>query len=389
MTTPIAGASQDRYACLLLLAACAPPDLDDLFTSVEARHNGESGEAQEVEAAFAEVVDGAERTLSVALPGLSDPLLTDAILAAWDREVDVQVAVDADRADEPGVVALQNAGVPLRLADDGVTFFEFETNGVVSWTSEQIQMSHAFAVADTSAWITATRAGDTVAGPVVWFAGRGEDIAEHILLEHVQIFGGTDATAANAFNAPSKSINDTRWLFATQSDELLRVHFGPQERLIKAITDSVYAARSSVRILTDDLSDRGLATALQLKAQDGFDVEVIVGPGFGDAYAPASEVLRQQTPDVVKLQTLTVVPVPTLVFIDFDQARDGRYHRPRVLTLTHPIYSAARYDQDTPITTDQYCDGTLVVLQGDGEPSAPLQDLASIYSAARAVTTEL
>ena len=82
-------------------------------------------------------------------------------------------------------------------------------------------------------------------------------------------------------------------------------------------------------------------------------------------------------------------PRPTLVFIDFDEARDGQYHRPTLMVLTHPIFSAARYDLDTPITTDQYCDGTLMILQVDGAPSAPLQDIADIYKAARAVTTGL
>jgi hypothetical protein len=41
------------------------------------------------------------------------------------------------------------------------------------------------------------------------------------------------------------------------------------------------------------------------------------------------------------------------------------------------------------VSTDQYCDATMVVLEVDGEPSAPLQDLARVYFETRAVTTEL
>lgn len=368
------------------LAGCAGPALDQFVSDFETH---EASVETDVSADFVAVVDAAQDTLVVAVPGLNDLDIADAIVAAWDRGVDVRVVTDADHATDEGIVALQAAEVPLALVDKGITFFDFDSSTTASWGSDQVRMTHAFAVADTYEWVTATRAGLLNPGPVVWFRGHSEDLAEHFEREHNQLFGGTDAAAADTYNAPAKSINDTRWLFWGGSDESLRIHFGPQERLIKAITDAVYGARSSIRILAEDISDRGLANALQLKAEDGFDVEVIVGRTFGDAYQPASEVLRQQTPDVKKYQAAADVELPTLVFIDFDRARDGEFHRPRVLAITHPIFSAARTDLGVAVETDQYCDGTLMQLEVNGEPSGPLQDLAQAYLDTRAITTEL
>ena len=57
----------------------------------------------------------------------------------------------------------------------------------------------------------------------------------------------------------------------------MEIWLGPQERLIKRVTDAVYSSRSDVRILTNELADGGLAKALQAKSADGFDVQVVVG----------------------------------------------------------------------------------------------------------------
>lgn len=366
--------------------ACAAPDLDGLFVSLEASRSQTPADVNE---AFIERIDGASETLSIALPGLDDMAIADALIGAWSRGVDVRFVSDEERAEDPGIVALAEAGVPMRLADPGITFFDFDASSIASWGSDEVRMTHAFAIADTFEWIIATRAGTSDPGPDVWFSGHGEDLSEVLSLEHNQVFGGTDAAAADAFNAPAKSINDTRWLFWGGSDESIRVHFGPQERLIKTLIDMIYGARSSVRILTEDISDRGVATALQLKAADGFDVEVIVGRDFGSTYPPASEVLRRQTPDVGKYQAAAQVTLPTLVFIDFDRGLDGDFHRPKVIAITHPLLSTARTDLGVAVSTDQYCDATMVVLEVDGEPSAPLQDLARVYFETRAVTTEL
>jgi hypothetical protein len=376
-----------RTLWLAALSAACTPDLTGFFLDATPVT---SDDAADVNAAFADVAASATEELRVALPALDDPTLTEALIAAHDRGVDVQVVSDAQAADTTGLVALADAGVPLSLVDDDLAFFDFSLNDDVAWTGDQVQMTQSYAVADRARWINASRAGTTVAGPIAWFEGQGEDITEVIAAEHNQLMGGTDAASLDAFNATNKSSPDVRWLFPTASDELLAVHFGPQERLIKMMIDTVYAARSGIRVMSEDISDEGLARALQAKAADGFDVEVIVGATFGQTSPALSEILRSQTPDVPKLQANAAGGLPTVMFVDFEPARDGFFHRPRVMVLSHPVWSAARLFNGQVVETDQYIDGTLMVLSVSSiAPSEPLAVIADLYNEARATAEEL
>lgn len=371
---------------LALLAGCVAPDPGEAFTDLDI---APVTEASAVNSRFVDVAVEAERTLHVALPGLSDPDLADAIVAAWDRGVEVAVVTDADQADDAGVALLLEAGVPLRLADGAVTYFEFTLNGPVAWSSDQAQMTHAFIVGDGTRVALATAAGHVDDRPAVVFAGHSEELGEDLISEHVQVFGGVDATALTAFDSPAKSIADARWSYPTQSDDMLELWLGPQERVVKRLIDAVYAARSSIRVLTDDLADEGLALALQRKAEDGFDVEVLVGRRFATTNPALSQVLLDQAPDVPLLRATTDAVLPTVVYIDYDRARDGRFHMGKALVATHPVWSAARLSSGAEVVTDQLCDGALVVVTRHGEPGDNLIQLAGLYQDARATAEDL
>ncbi|MCB9682448.1 MAG: hypothetical protein H6733_13370 [Alphaproteobacteria bacterium] len=368
------------------LGACAAPDTSGLFNALEV-HTVQGG--AEADADLIALADAATVELRIALPGLSDPDLTDAVLAAWDRGVEVWVVVDVDHASDAGVAAIADAGIGLKLADGGLTYYDFGTNRDVSWTSTQTRMTHAFAVADRTEVVMASGAGDLLGGTRVVFTGHSEELGEDLLTEHNQLFGGSDATAVTAFNAMAKSIADIRWVYPSQDDELVEVWFNPQERAVKRITDAVYRATSSIRIVTEDFADEGLARALQRKAEDGFDVEVIVGASFGSTSSALSDVLRNQAPDVPLLQSVSTEPLPTIAFVDYDRARDGRYHMPSAMVLTHPILSAARLFADVEVVNDQLVDGALYVVEAHGAPTQPLQDLAAIYQDQRALAEDL
>ena len=375
-----------RTLALPLLVACAAPDPAELRDRIDL-HLEDGGPAANTH--FIELIDRAQEEVAIALPGIADPLLTDAILDARARDVYVEVIVDVDHFEDEGVQALLRTHFPVRLADRGLAYFDFGTNQDVSWRSDQTHMTHAFAVADRLDFVLANGAGDLEPGTRTLFSGYSEDLAEDLLLEHNQIFGGTDATTTTAFDALAKSIADVRWRYPTQGEETLEVWFNPQERGVKRIIDAVYRAKQSVRIMSEDFADQGLARALQHKAEDGFDVEVLVGRSFGQASQALSDVLSNQAPDVPLVQSTTPDPLPTLVFIDFDRARDGFFHRPTVHVLTHPIWSSARLFAGVEVHTDQLTDGALYVYQVDGAPSAPLQDLAAVYQERRALSEVL
>lgn len=376
-----------RLLPILLAAACSAPDATELFTTLDLTVAPDAAPANDE---FSAVADVAERTLHVAVERLADEAFAQTLVDAWDRGVDVRVVVDAQQADAPGVPIVEDAGIPLQRADDGIAYFDFGTNRDVAWSGDQTVMTHAFVVADGVEVAMATRAGDVGPGTRLVFAGHSEDLGEDLVQEHIQVFGGTDATATTAFSAMAKSIVDTRWAYPTQDDEILEVWFNPQERGVKRIIDAIYRARSSVRVMSADVADEGLARALQRKAEDGFDVEVLVGNTFGASSSALSDVLRNQAPDVPLLQQVAIDdPLPTIVFVDFDRARDGRYHMPMVYVLTHPIWSAARLYADVEVLNDQLVDGALYVIGAHGQPTGLQQDLAEIYKDQRALAEVL
>lgn len=364
----------------LSLLACADPPVEAAaFTRVDLE---QVDGAQAVSDRFVAALDATGQQALVMLPQLGDTALADALIRAWQRGVQVEVVTDVDQAQDPGAVALAEAGVPLSLADGAVTYFDYALNQDVSWASEDTIMSHATLVLDQRRVLNATVAGDPTTGDSaqggrLLFTVESEDLAHDLDLEHNQVYGGIDATALTAFDSQAKSIADSRWRYPTQTDLDLEVWLGPQERVVKRVIDAVYSARKSVRILTDDLADEGLSKALQDKALAGFDVQVVVGPAFGTSAAGPSGLFRTQTPDVVKLQVADAT-VPTLVLIDVEE-EGQELLTARAMVVSHPLYSAARIYRGTTVRTDQLIDGNLFVLADYDEPGEELLSLRQLW----------
>lgn len=343
---------------LLPLVGCAEPDLDAMFTLADVSSGGRT----EAVDALAALADGAEESLVVSIPGGQDTEVSDILVRTADRGVSVEVVTDYDRREDPGIVALADAGIPVTLADDGITYFEFNLNADVSWTSEETILSSSFAVADHLEFMSASDLGEIHDGRRIIVEGRGQDLADDLFKEHNQLFGGADAVSTTAFDNLAKSIADNRWLYPLGTGPTLEVWFGPQERVTKRIIDSVYSAKASVYVLTDDLANEGLVKALQHKAGNDFDVQVIVGPSFGNNSAPLSRLLTNDAPDVVKRQ-VTTARTPTVVLIDLQTARDGNTYPAKGFVLSHDLYSAERLYRGGEVVTDQLVDGVLWTLE--------------------------
>lgn len=383
-----------RTLPLLALVGCAAPSVDALDNQLHTHVVNGPDETAEI---FLDAIDSAETKLDFALPKGQDTRLSDALIAAQDRGVAVRVITDFDEAASPAISALLAAGVPTTLADDGITYFEFLLGDTVTWPSEQTIMSHAFAIVDYELTpyryakprvIQATDLGGMEAGPRVVFEASGEQLAEDMWIEHNQVFGGADAVAATAYDAMAKSIADSRYRYDTQNNVELQVWFGPQERLVKRVTDAVYSARSDVRILTDDFASNGLAFALQEKARWGFDVNVIVGPHFGTTSSALSRPLTNDTPDVGKWKT-SLDEIPTIILIDYGENMAGRHDTARALVITHDLYSSARLYRSGEVVNDQLIDGALWELRVYGEPSGDLLELETLWESALAGAEEL
>lgn len=359
----------------LLLACTGAPDVEaTAFTRVDMSIVDGSAAVDE---AFVAALDQVERQALVMLPQLEDTALSDALIAAHQRGVQVEVVTDVDESQDAGALALVEAGVPVALADGAITYFDFALNQDVSWPSSDAIMSHATLVLDDNRVLNATTAGDATTGARILFDVTSEDLAWDLAAEHNQVYGGTDATSLTAYDSLAKSIADNRWRYPTQTDLDLEVWLGPQERLVKRVIDAIYGARKSVRVLSNDLADEGLVKALQDKAAAGFDVQVVVGPAFGTSAAGPSGLLLSQAADVVKVQVADE-DVPTLVLVDVDD-EGQELLTARAMVVSHDLYSAARIYRSSEVRTDQLIDGNLFVLDDYDEPSEQLQELRALW----------
>ncbi len=386
--------------CLLLaLGACAAPDLAQTFQQVDLAVV-DSPEA--ASALFVEAIDQAQESVDICLPQAQDQDLTDALIDAWDRGLQVRVAIDWDQREDAGVLDLADAGLPVfdpadieeqdmppsgvSLADVDIRYHEFSLNQEVSWPSSETVMSHAFVVTDNFAsdWtiapraVAASRVGDLGEGHRVVFTLRGEELAEDLWIEQNQIYGGSDAVAMTAYSSMAKSIADSGWRYPTATDVDLEIWFGPQERLTKRVIDAVYSARSTIRVVTDDFSNDGLARALESKATDGFAVQVIVGPHFGDSSGPLSRTLENA--DGIELYAVSDADfLPTLVLLDYEPNRLGQRDTARAMVLTHDLYSAGRLYRSDEVMNDQLIDGTMLQLNDYDTPSGQMLQLDALW----------
>ncbi|MEM6926610.1 MAG: hypothetical protein AAF602_06765, partial [Myxococcota bacterium] len=146
------------FVTAALATGCAAPDASDLFNAMDVAIT----DGADVEARFLDAVRSASTSLHVALPDVDDAALLEAIGAAWDNGLEVQLVVDRDQ-DSPALQSLFDIGVPITLASDEVTYFDFALNNGsgrdVGWSSSQAIQSHAYVVVDRQRIVTATTAG--------------------------------------------------------------------------------------------------------------------------------------------------------------------------------------------------------------------------------------
>ena len=376
-----------RILPLFALCACSAPDLGAAFLQSDLQIVGRD-DSTTVDARFAEAIRGAKESVKVAIPAGERTDVAEAVLEMWERGLEVEVVTDFDQQTDPGIAMLIDAEVPVTLADDGLSYFDFNVNQDITFDSTDTVMTHAMVIVDDATVHAATSAGYDVVQDVVMYSFQGEDLVIDIGLEHNQVFGGSDAVATTAFDGMAKSIADYRWRYPTQTDLDLEVWFGPQERLIKRVIDAIYSARGSVHVLTNDFTAQGMAYALQDKAELGFIVNVIVGPDFSAADNQLSRPLVTDAPDVGKFRFNGGEDVPTVILVDYRDGLDGNRYVTRAFVLTHDLYSTNRSDGATAFgdgllgqPNDQLMDGAMWTLVDYDEPSPEVEALFQLWEA--------
>lgn len=411
-------------ATLLVLPRCSteePTAPTEEFTNVDFLLDADR---DTIKARLLDDIGQADDRIEVALSRLADTDLAEALVAARARGVEVRVVADWDVRDDAGFARLE-AGSDPDAADaneiypvlgDGEIFYlpdpnlasfvgqcdineeeritvcrDGEEQGALLRPGSYNVMSHDFVLIDREIVWNLTGKFDGTNRP--WAAWRAQSVIlyEDFRAEFTQMHGGVFSTNLDTYNGPNKSTADYRVLYHT-ADEVLRVRFNPQERLVKTLIDQIYAAKASVQIMTDSIENPQLIDALEYKAAattaDGrpaFDVQVIVHP---DHQVPGSQRDRLEAMGARYIRGVDHLPTMAI----FDDARDhtGRRRPRKAAVLSHPLWHATPYElQPGPTVavypSDTFIDGNmweLVEYASQPGQSAQIDQLVGRYAGA-------
>lgn len=265
---------------LLGLTACAPerPNETELFNQVS--FVSAAPGASDIEARAISIIEGASTSCWIAAETFTSTAIADALISAQARGLDVRAIGDVDLRDQAGFRRLAESlqpvfgELPMRFGD-GPLEYNPQLVDTVARAGDHNRMTHNFLVCDEQRVLTVTGGfgdGDVFqTGMDARSFYLGKDYAD----EFTQLYGGVFASTLSTFNGPLKSTTDHREFYDSDQGRV-RVYFGPQERLMKRVIDSVYAARASVEVVTEELTSADLAAALRYKAEAGFEVRVVV-----------------------------------------------------------------------------------------------------------------
>lgn len=343
----------------------------------------EGDEIDEIRNRLIREINDAEKRIDAAISKLDDPEIEQALLdAASDDDRDVKVRIVADEMYEDGQgfdALVDHSDISVQFGDGELAYLpeptvspltqhcrdadshpdeyghddyqectqadgndprlqENNTRGVVRPAHYNIMSHTFFLIDDTYVWnITAPLTDEQP----VWLAFRAmsEEMANSFGREFRQMHGGVFSTTLSIYNGPLKSVTHQHALRLTNRGAL-RVRFNPQERLVKNVVDEVYRARSSVYVMTENLTNRDLIAALHYKKQNGFDVRLLLGQGQAQADY-YQEAIAELDPVVAPEQ---MGRLPTMVVIDSELDRNDRRHPRLVQILSHELWAAQPYE---------------------------------------------
>lgn len=383
-------------AALATQVSCngAPPNVKDVgYTRME-HFIGGSNARDQIKAGVLADIAGAQTRVFVALSRLEDMEISQALVAAAARGVDVQVVSDTESASDMGMGMLMgNESILVTLGDGEIKYLPEPTltsifenctraandlyiqcerrpsgdntvapdDGLMVRPDDFNRMTHNFFVIDDyTVW--------NFSSPMVanqnayWFGWRAHssDLVLAFAAEFRQMIGGTFAVDLDTYNGPNKStvhgivydsrIPDhrkgrTRQLLPgyLTDDGMMKVRFNPQERLVKELLDEIYRARSSVFLVTDEVTNEFLVNALTYKAGAGFDVRVVVRSGsiIPDELRGLTNSLNGEP--VVRQAPASIGYVPTFLVTNSVPDREQIFWPRVAMLITHPVWESAPF----------------------------------------------
>ncbi len=380
---------------LLTLGSCnqQEPKKEDLFNNIVTFLVSESlapsGDKplpyrtnDDVEREIIDAIDGAQVSVEMAVETLQREEIAQALVRAQERGVFVRVVGDEDKNIEPGWRVLTDRENGLQRGPDGTRPYRFGDGAltyspsptvVVTRDGDDNRMTHNFLIIDNQV-IYNLSGGFWENRDVlqVGFKASGEDLVKDFGDELNQMYGGLYSTTLSTFNGPLKSITDNREHYPTNNSDLA-VFFGPQQRLMKRVIDEVYNARSSVFIVTEELTNEFLFEALRYKAMNGFTVGVVVdtegrdveGSRFDDLDEMFNDIRNDgdPTPSIRLLDGVRT----NMVIIDADVSPINRKrYKTQAMVLSEPMVEAITFEDNNvrPVArpADAFMDANMWVL---------------------------
>jgi len=365
----IAGVCFAAGAVATVSGCDSPAERSELQTTVDYFLQASPGDRTSKREFLEDLENGADRRIRAALAG--DALtaeVADRLVAAQDRGVRVEVVTDGDEQSSEPVQTLLDNDIPVTFGDGELDYVpdpsltqllsqcerqsdrervlcgpdvaagdpcggsQGTTSGIMCRPGSYNVMSHRFVLIDqATVWHLAGGLENDDGGPLAWRV-ESEIIHEDFTREFRQLSAGTFATTLDAYNGPLKSTGDNNLDYMTDRG-VVQMRFNPQERLLKHVIDEVYRARSSIAIATPSLRNPFLLDALEYKADNGFEVSIIVGNR--QPRGPA----RGRLQDLDARTYSGDRQLPTVVAVDTGGSRWPR----TAMILTHPLIHSQPY----------------------------------------------
>lgn len=405
--------SRALSAVMLLVAVAGvgctqqPVDVQQLETDVDYQAVS-SSDGPDLEAQLIEDVDEAETRVRAAVtPDVLTADVTEALLNAHEREVDVQVVADANAPEsDPSIEqrfdALEQAGIRVVYGDAAFRYLPNPNlSQSVSNCSERPRkqyvvcsndalgsspcpgdpppnagsvcrpgsynlMSHRFFIIDEGTVWNFVNGFDGSVGTIGWSA-ESELLHEDFGREFRQMEGGVFADSLDTYNGPVKSKNNDHLDYMSDFG-VMRLRFNPQERIMKHVIDAVYSARSSIHVVTPELTNPFLLDALEYKVEHDFQVEVMVGAETQPAGSS-----RERLVGIGARAHGAGDALPTIVLIDANEDENGEQWPRTAMAMTHPLWHGQPLSLEPPrdpytedasdrvfvYPSDHYVDGSL------------------------------
>lgn len=205
------------------------------------------------------LIDSAQEQVDVAAYQLNLPTVTDALLRAYQRGVQVRLVTDGEYEDEKMVARLRRAGIPVtvRPQDSGIMHNKFVVvDGAWVWTGSWNLTENGTYRNNNNALLIASR-----------------HLAQNYLTEFEELFRGQFGPTSPQ-NTPYPSI--TIEVPEKGIRVLVESYFAPEDEVAQKLIPLLSGARRSVRFMAFSFTSDSIGDALVQIARRGVSVEGVV-----------------------------------------------------------------------------------------------------------------